>query len=48
VDGTCSTHGDGSVTEEFTVFWLGGSKGRDHWKDLRVCGRITLRQTLGA
>jgi hypothetical protein len=33
--------------EVFTRFWLGGSKGRDHWKDLDVVGRITLRWTLG-
>jgi hypothetical protein len=33
--------------EVFTGFWLGGPKGRDHWEDLRVGGRITLRWTLG-
>jgi hypothetical protein len=26
----------------FTGFWLGGPKGRDHWEDLGVGGRITL------
>jgi hypothetical protein len=26
---------------------LGGPKGRDHWEDLGVDGRITLRWTLG-
>jgi hypothetical protein len=26
----------------FTGFRLGGSKGRDHWEDLDVGGRITL------
>jgi hypothetical protein len=26
---------------------LGGLKGRDHWEDLGVGGRITLRWTLG-
>jgi hypothetical protein len=31
----------------FTGFWLGGPKGRDHWEDLGVGGRITLRCTLG-
>jgi hypothetical protein len=31
----------------FTGFWLGGQKGRDHWEDLGVGGRITLRWTLG-
>jgi hypothetical protein len=31
----------------FTGFWLGGRKGRDHWKDLGVGGRITLEHTLG-
>jgi hypothetical protein len=34
-------------TEVFTGFWLGGSNGRDHWEDLDVGGRITLRWTLG-
>jgi hypothetical protein len=33
--------------EVFTGFWLGGPKGRDHWKDLGVGGRITLRWILG-
>jgi hypothetical protein len=33
--------------EVFTGFWLGGPKERDHWKDLGVGGRITLRGTLG-
>jgi hypothetical protein len=28
-------------------FWFGGLKGRDHWEDLGVGGRITLRRTLG-
>jgi hypothetical protein len=28
------------------VFWLGVPKGRDHWEDLGVGGRITLRWTL--
>jgi hypothetical protein len=32
--------------EVFTGFWLGGSKARDHWKDLSVDGRITLSWTL--
>jgi hypothetical protein len=27
----------------FIGFWLGGPKGRDHWEDLGVGGRITLR-----
>jgi hypothetical protein len=27
--------------------WLGCPKGRDHWEDLGVGGRITLRWTLG-
>jgi hypothetical protein len=33
--------------EVFTGFWLGGPKRRDHWEDLGVSGRITLRSTLG-
>jgi hypothetical protein len=31
----------------YTDFWLGGSKARDHWEDLGVVGRITLRWALG-
>jgi hypothetical protein len=30
-----------------TGFWLGGPKARDHWEDLDVGGRITLKWTLG-
>jgi hypothetical protein len=30
-----------------TGFWLGSLKVRDHWKDLGVGGRITLKWTLG-
>jgi hypothetical protein len=33
--------------EVFTEFWLGGSKGRDHWEDQGVGGRITLGWNLG-
>jgi hypothetical protein len=33
--------------EVFTGFWLGGPKVRNHWEDLGVSGRITLRWTLG-
>jgi hypothetical protein len=33
--------------EVFRGFWLGGPKVRDHWEDLGVGGRITLRWTLG-
>jgi hypothetical protein len=32
--------------ELFAVFWLGGPKVRDHWEDLSVGGRITLRLAL--
>jgi hypothetical protein len=32
--------------EVLTGFWLGGSKARDHWEDLGVGGRVTLRRTL--
>jgi hypothetical protein len=35
------------IGEVFTGFWLGGPKGRDHWKDLGVGGRITLNWNLG-
>jgi hypothetical protein len=31
----------------FTGFWLGVPKVRDHWEDLSVRGRITLRWNLG-
>jgi hypothetical protein len=31
----------------FTGFWLGGQKARDHWEDLGIGGRITVRWTLG-
>jgi hypothetical protein len=33
--------------EVFKGFWLGGPKAGDHWEDLGVGGRITLRRTLG-
>jgi len=33
--------------EVFTGFWLRGRNVRDHWEDLGVGGRITLRWTLG-
>jgi hypothetical protein len=33
--------------EVFTGFWMGGPKARDHWEDLGVGGRITLRWTVG-
>jgi len=33
--------------EEFSGCWLGGPKGRDHWNDLGVGGKITLSWTLG-
>jgi hypothetical protein len=42
---TCGTHeGRGEV---FTRFSLGDPKERDHWEDLSVGGRISLRWTLG-
>jgi len=38
VGGTCGKQGGrGDV---FTRFWFGGAKGRDHWEDLDVGGRI--------
>jgi hypothetical protein len=33
--------------EVFSGFWLGGPKVRDHWEDLGIGGRITLRWSLG-
>jgi hypothetical protein len=33
--------------EVFTWFWFEGLKARDHWEDLGVGGRITLKWTLG-
>jgi len=33
--------------EVLTGFWLGGPKARDHWEDLGVGGRITLKWALG-
>jgi len=33
--------------EVFTGFWFGGPKVRDHWEDLDLEGRITLRWILG-
>jgi hypothetical protein len=33
--------------EVFRGFWLGSPKGRDHWEDLGVGGRITLKWILG-
>jgi hypothetical protein len=44
VGGTCGTHG--GMVEMFTGFWLGGLKGRDHWEDLGIGGRITFSWTL--
>jgi hypothetical protein len=31
----------------FRGFWLGGKNLRDHWEDVSIGGRITLRWTLG-
>jgi hypothetical protein len=42
---TCGTNG--ARIELFTKFWLGGPNVRDHWEDLGVGGRITLRWTSG-
>jgi hypothetical protein len=33
--------------EVHTTFWLGSLKGGDHWEDLGIDGRITLRWILG-
>jgi len=43
VGGICSTHGGEERREVFTDCWLGDPKGRHHWEDLGVGGRITLR-----
>jgi hypothetical protein len=45
VSGTCGTHGGGEGKGVYRVL-VGGPKGRDHWEDLDVGGRITLRWTL--
>jgi hypothetical protein len=37
----------GGRGEVLTEFWLGGLKAGDHWEDLGVGGRITLRWILG-
>jgi hypothetical protein len=44
VGGTCSAHGEGGKV--LTGFSMGVPMERDHWEDLGVCGRITLRWTL--
>jgi len=44
VGGAAGKHGEGKGVYRF---WLGGPKGRDHWEDLGVGGRITLRWALG-
>jgi hypothetical protein len=41
---TCGMHGEGG--EVFIGFWLGGLKASDHWGDIGVGGKITLRWTL--
>jgi hypothetical protein len=37
----------GEKGEVFTGFWFGGPKGRDHWEDQGIDGRITITSTLG-
>jgi hypothetical protein len=44
VGGTCDAWARGEV---IAGFWLGGPKGKHHWKDLYVGERITLRWALG-
>jgi hypothetical protein len=44
LDGICSTHGRGEL---FTRFRLEGPKGKGHWEDQGIGGRITLIWTLG-
>jgi hypothetical protein len=29
--------------EKYTKFWLGSPKGRDHWEDVGIDGRIILQ-----
>jgi hypothetical protein len=31
----------------FIGFWLGSPKSRDHWEDLGIGGRITIKRTFG-
>jgi len=42
VGGTCGTHGGGE-----RCLFLAGPKVRDHWEDLGVGRKVTLKQTLG-
>jgi hypothetical protein len=45
VDGICGTREGGE--RYLQGFWLGGPKVGDHWEDVGLGGRITLRLTLG-
>jgi hypothetical protein len=44
VGGTCSTHEGG---ERCLQGFVGRPEGKNHWEDIGVAGRITLRWTLG-